>query len=196
MYITPALIDEAENLYGVPREARMTAPVREEEWDFIRRTQRRGRAHDVTLIIFHPDAATPQIAVINKHGYPEGLFRPPSGGLDPGESFANGAGREAFEETGLTIALRRYILRVFVDFNSPTRTLPWTTHVFTAHAENDKIVIYDTKEIRDARWATLSVFDDFRKRSPEFDRGGVQYRRALHDEIMRELPRSSHRNGK
>ncbi len=184
MFVTKDRITEAETLYGAPVEKRITAPLREDELDFIKKTQKRGREHDVTFLIFNDKR---EIAVMNKHGYPVGLFRPPSGGLDPGESFADGIKREAYEETGLEIEIERYLLRVTVDFKSPTRILRWYTHVFICKALTETITPHDTKEIREARWAALSIFDEFRERVKEYDKGGIQYRRMLHDEIVKLL---------
>lgn len=181
MFVTSEIIREAERLFGVPIEKNITAPLKEDELDFIKKTQKRGREHDITLLIFNEKG---EIAVMNKHGYPQGLYRPPSGGLNPGEAFAEGAKREAFEETGLEIEIQRYLLRVTVDFASPTRHLPWYTHVVTAKALTTTITPHDTKEIREARWAPMSIFAEFRERVKEYDRGGIQYRRMLHDEIL------------
>ena len=169
---------------GVPIEKQITAPLTEDELDFIKKTQKRGREHDITMLIFNDDG---EIAVMNKHGYPSELYRPPSGGLEPDESFADGGKREAFEETGLTIELEKYLLRVTVDFASPTRNLPWYTHVFTAKALTTDIIPQDTKEICKARWAPMSIFNDFRKQVKKYNRGGIQYRRMLHDDILKAL---------
>ncbi|MCH9032515.1 MAG: NUDIX hydrolase [candidate division Zixibacteria bacterium] len=184
MYVSSEIIADAEKSFGTPREISMIAPLRENELDFIRSTQKNGREHDITLLIFN---AVGEIAVMNKHGYPAELFRPPSGGLNIGESFESGGKREAYEETGLEITLLRYLLRVDVSFESPTRKLHWVTHVFVARADTEKIEPHDTKEIREARWAPMAIFDDFRECSQAFDQGGIHYRRRLHDEILKTL---------
>lgn len=184
MYVNSDIITEAEVRFGAPVDKALTAPVTEAELDFIKKTQKRGREHDITLLIFN---AVGEIAVMNKHGYPEGLYRPPSGGLDPGESFEAGGKREALEETGLEIELERYLLRVEVTFTSPTRTLLWYTHVFTARALTEEIEPQDIKEIREARWAPMSIFDEFRERIKTYRNGGIQYRGMLHEEILQAL---------
>lgn len=184
MYVTAERIAEAERLFGRPKEMALAAPLTEDELDFIRGTQKRGREHDVTLLIYN---SAGEIAVMNKHGYPSELFRPPSGGLEPGESLEAGARREALEETGLQIELKRYLLRVNVSFESPTRLLQWVTHVFVADALTETIDPQDTKEIRKAKWAPLSVFDEFREKMKAYDRGGIRYRQRLHEEILKML---------
>ncbi len=181
MFVTKNLITKAESLYGTPVEKYIIAPLKEPELDFIKKTQKRGREHDVTFLIFNEAG---EIAVMNKHGYPENLYRPPSGGLDPDESFTDGIKREAYEETGLEIELERYLLRVTVDFKSETRTLRWYTHVFVCKALTQEITPHDTKEIREAKWAPMTIFDEFRERVKAYDKGGIQYRRMLHDEIL------------
>ena len=184
MFVTKQLITQAESLYGIPVDKQITAPLKEHELDFIKKTQKRGREHDVTFLIFNDKK---QIAVMNKHGYPEGLYRPPSGGLDPGESFTDGIKREAYEETGLEIELEKYLLRVTVDFASETRTLRWYTHVFICKALTEKIIPHDTKEIREAKWAELTIFDEFREKVKAYKSGGIQYRKNLHEEILKLL---------
>ena len=184
MYVSAERVAEAENLFGRPKEIALNAPLTEDELDFIRSTQKNGRKHDVTLLIYN---SAGEIAVMNKHGYPSELFRPPSGGLEPGESLDHGCKREALEETGLEIELKRYILRVSVSFTSPTRVLAWVTHVFTADALTETIEPQDTKEIRKAKWAPMSVFDEFREKVKSYDRGGIRYRQRLHDEILKVL---------
>ncbi|MBN4076508.1 NUDIX hydrolase [Gemmatimonas aurantiaca] len=191
MFVTPEIIADAERLYGAPIEKCITAPLKEDELDFIKKTQKRGREHDITMLIFN-DAG--EIAVMNKNGYPAELYRPPSGGLEPDESFTAGGKREAFEETGLDIELTKYLLRVTVDFKSATRSLPWYTHVFTANALTTEIYPQDTKEICKARWAPLSVFDEFREQVKQYDRGGIQYRRMLHEEILLALKLSTNKS--
>ena len=69
--------------------------------------------------------------------------------------------REAYEETGLSIRLDRYILRCAIRFYSPTREVDWTSHVFTAAYTGGNIGPHDLKEIREARWATVDEFPEF-----------------------------------
>src|SRR5512132_2640242 len=104
MYVTAEIIREIEARYGVPDEVVWQFEMRPHEFDMVRRSQKKaGRAHDVTLFIIEGG----QVVVIKKPMYPPGAYRAPSGGVEPGELFEAGARREAYEETGLAVALER-----------------------------------------------------------------------------------------
>lgn len=184
MYVTYRHIQEAADKFGYPPIIRMVAPVDREEFDFIRSTQTYGRSHDITMFIFKKQ----ELLVIAKHNYPEGLFRPPSGAIKPGETLAEGALREAYEETGCEIELTRYILQVNVNFTDGRGVIPWKSHVFTArHLCGDPHPI-DTREIREVTLARLDEFEKYKEiiRSKTTS-GGLNYRARLHDEVLRLL---------
>src|SRR6185436_12951190 len=105
MYISEETILALEKKYGVPEVLTLAYEMTENEFDMVARSQKHGRAHDVTLFI-----------VIRKPMYALGAYRAPSGGVEPGERFEAGALREGYEETGLSIALEEYIVRAQVEF--------------------------------------------------------------------------------
>jgi len=153
MYFSREMIRAAEASYGSPLRLRLNYPAPQAHFDFIRSTQRDGRAHDVTLYLYHKG----RLAVTRKPPYPEDAYRPPSGGLHLGESLEEGARREAFEELGIEIELMNYLLRVRVDFVCGSDRIPWTTHVFRARYSGSgepKLDPQDRHEIADAVWAT------------------------------------------
>ncbi len=184
MYVTYRQIREAADRYGYPPIIHMTAPVDSEEFEFIRSTQHYGRSHDITMFIFKGR----RIIVIAKHNYPEGLYRPPSGAIKPGESLVAGALREAYEETGCRIELTRYILQVNANFTDGHGHIPWKSHVFAARYLSGEPKPIDTHEIRDVALATL---DDFVKYKEiirnKTTSGGLNYRTHLHDEVLKLL---------
>jgi 8-oxo-dGTP pyrophosphatase MutT (NUDIX family) len=184
MYVTYRHIQEAADRYGYPPVIQMVAPVDAEEYAFIRSTQHYGRSHDVTMFIFKES----DILVIAKHHYPPGLYRPPSGAIKPNETLAEGALREALEETGCKIELDRYILQVNVNFTDGKGIIPWKSHVFTGHWIDGDPKPIDTREIREVRLATLEDFqmykDIIRYKTAS---GGLNYRARLHDEVLRLL---------
>lgn len=184
MYVNFRLIQEAADHYGYPPIVQMIAPVDREEFDFIRSTQHYGRAHDVTMFIFKGQ----QLLVIAKHNYPEGLFRPPSGAIKPGETLVEGALREAYEETGCRIELTRYILQVNVCFVFGQGRIPWRSHVFTARYISGEPKPIDVREIREVQLASLDDFDKYKKIiKTKTASGGLNYRARLHDEVLRLL---------
>jgi 8-oxo-dGTP pyrophosphatase MutT (NUDIX family) len=184
MYVTYRHIQEAADRYGYPPVIQMVAPVDREEFEFIRSTQHYGRSHDVTMFIFKGQ----ELLVIAKHHYPEGLYRPPSGAIKPGESLAEGALREAYEETGCQIELTRYILQINVNFTDGRGVIPWKSHVFTGRHISGEPHPVDTREIREVVLARLDEFEKYKRIiRNKTTSGGLNYRARLHDEVLKLL---------
>src|SRR5512138_121301 len=112
MYITAEIIGEIEARYGAPDEVAWQFEMLPREFDMVRRSQKHDRAHDVTVFIIEGE----RVVVIKKPMYRPGVYRAPSGGIAPGEAFEAGAMREAYEETGLEVALERYLVRARAKF--------------------------------------------------------------------------------
>lgn len=148
MFVTREILAQAEAVLGVPREVHLAYEITADEAAMIRRSQRHGRAHDVTTFLLAED----QVVVIAKPMYPRGIYRVPGGGLTPGEPLITGAAREALEETGLPFTAARYPLRVFVAFTCGAERIDWTTHVVSGAAPFTPPAPIDTREIREARW--------------------------------------------
>ena len=181
MYVSADEIRRMERLYGTPAEERMSFEMPDGEWRILRRSQVHGRAHDVTVFVIRDG----MLAAIAKHPYPPGLYRAPSGGILPGESMEEGILREMMEETGLRVRLKRYVLRVRVDFSHRGEVEPWTTHVFTGEALPGEMGPLDLEEIREAMWVPLEDFPG-RIRQGLLASGstGLRYRAWLHDRVM------------
>ncbi len=176
MYITQETLNQLEGKYGVPRILRTAYTMNQQGFDLLKWSMRHGRAHDVTLFISEGD----KIAVIRKPSYPLDVYRPPSGGVERGEDFEVGARREAYEETGLEIRLQKYLLKVYVDFSYGDEEVFWTSHVFAAQAVGGRLQPVDTKEIADARWATIDELNtSLLKALQESESGGLRYRAEL-----------------
>ncbi len=183
MYFDSRMIQEVADRYGRPPIINMEAPVNSEEYEFIRSTQSFRRQHDVTLYIFKAC----QVIVNSKHHYPPGLYRAPSGGLKPGEEFLEGVYREAYEETGAKIEVIKYVLQAKVNFVCEHHFIPWKTHVFIAKYQSGRIHPIDIHEIREAKLADLSEFEQYKKIIEGLESGGLHYRARLHDEVMKHL---------
>jgi ADP-ribose pyrophosphatase YjhB (NUDIX family) len=174
-------IAEVEERFGHPERLCYTAGFSAREFDLLRRCLRKGRAHDVTLFI----QDGPCFALIRKPSYPPGLFRPPSGGIERGEAFAAGASREAYEETGLTICLERYLLRFDACFYLGDEAAVWTTYVFHARARDRELRVVDGKEIAEACWATPEAMQAvMRPRMLATGSAGMRYRVAIQDRAL------------
>lgn len=178
MYITESVVNQLERKYGVPATLRTAYRMHRKEFDLLKWSMRNGRAHDVTLFISH--TREDKIAVIQKPSYPPGVYRPPSGGIEREEDFEAGAQREAYEETGLAIQLQKYLLKVYVDFSFQNEVVHWTSHVFAARTIGGQLQPVDTKEISDARWATLDELKTNLLMSlQQSESAGLRYRAEL-----------------
>jgi len=187
-YVTEAMVRDAERRWGTPGEVDFRIPTTDAEIDFIRSTMKHGRAHDVTLLIRDGDL----LAVIAKPPYPPGVFRPPSGGLEPGESMEEGILREGREETGLDLEVVEYILRARVRFaaREPAASIDWTTHVFDTRPVGGRLDPLDRHEVREAAWVTREqLLGPIREGLRSWSPAGIQYRWRLHDAIFAELDR-------
>jgi len=181
MYLTEAIVAELEARWGRPWLAHAAAELTEREMALIRRERARERAHDVTLLIQDGD----RFAVMRKHSYPPGLFRPPSGGVLRGESVEDGCRREAHEETGLDVALERYLLRIAAQFTCGDEIVEWTTHIFHCRTAGGSLQVIDAREILEVSWATL---EDLTTRLPAMMRAigiaGMLYRAELQEATL------------
>jgi 8-oxo-dGTP pyrophosphatase MutT (NUDIX family) len=184
MYVTAEAIREVEEKYGEPSEVVLAYEMTPIEFDMVRRSQKFGRAHDVTLFIIEDE----RIVVIKKPMYPPGAYRAPSGGITPGERFEEGAIREAYEETGLHVSLEKYILRALVKFTSVGDVIDWTSHVLTAKPVGGILQPIDTHEIVEARLATVDELSgSIRQAMLASGSTGLTYRAELNDLVMAKL---------
>jgi 8-oxo-dGTP pyrophosphatase MutT (NUDIX family) len=184
MYITADAISELERSYGAPVEVALAYEMTAREFEMVRGSQKHGRSHDVTLFILCDD----QVVVISKPMYPLGAYRAPSGGIAPGESIEVGAIREAREETGLIIQLTSYVLRAKVRFTCDGQVIDWTTHVFSARPTGGVLAPIDTREIVEARLATVAELrGSIRDALLRSGSTGLRYRAELTDLVVEQL---------
>lgn len=107
-------------LYGRPNEMILDVAMREWEFNLLRFSKKDGRYRDATILIPFDG----KLVCIVKHAYPPGVARPPSGGVVPGEPLDAAAEREAFEETGLRVRIRSYLVRVACNFTLGAQVEP------------------------------------------------------------------------
>ncbi|MBI3922612.1 MAG: NUDIX hydrolase [Armatimonadetes bacterium] len=179
-------LEAIEACYGTPAVEILSYDLEDEDFELVLRSKRKNRTHDVTVYIIEGD----RVAVIAKHSYPPGVYRAPSGGLEPGESLEAGAAREAYEETGLTIALQDYVYRCHVRFSCLGISVDWISHVFTAKRLVGEIQPFDLREISEARWVTFEDLNGPIQTAMETSgKRGLRYRADLHRKVVSELHR-------
>jgi ADP-ribose pyrophosphatase YjhB (NUDIX family) len=169
--------------FGAPTELPWEGEISEREWALA--THNPARRHDVTLFILDP---LRRLALIRKPQFEAGVWRPPGGGIHPGEEFVAGAVREALEETGLHVELRRYLVASAALFRCSGRELAWQTHVFLADTADESLAPDDPGEIEAARWGTLEeLAGPLRERLLATGHAFWRYRVALHDAALERL---------
>jgi ADP-ribose pyrophosphatase YjhB (NUDIX family) len=180
-YHRPVHVDEAvlaplRERYGEPTTLEWEGEISEYEHSLATYDPR--RMHDVTLFIFNGE----RLALIRKHAFEPGIWRPPGGGVKEGEDFVAGVRREALEETGLRVELERYLVAATARFVYEPDDVPWRTHVFLARTGDGELAPHDTDEIQAARWGTLPELNGpLRERLLGTGRAFWRYRVALHD---------------
>src|SRR5689334_23789670 len=93
MHLTEAVLAPLRERYGEPRPLHWEGEVSAHEFTLAGGSPE--RRHDVTFFVFDPRG---RLALIQKPSYPDGVWRPPSGGVRPGERFELGVQRERSEE--------------------------------------------------------------------------------------------------
>ena len=182
MHVDEALLAPVRARFGEPLVLPWEGAVSDDEFRLAGSIP--GRRHDVTIYVFNGD----RLALIRKPQYAPELWRPPGGGINVGEDFVAGVAREAREELGIPIELDRYLLRTEAVFQRGEESLPWQTHVFSAHTGAEELVPEDTHEIEAARWGTLAELQGpLREALLASGRSLWRYRVALHDAVAEAL---------
>ena len=180
--MTEAILAPLRERYGEPALLEWEGQIDEREHALA--TYNPKRMHDVTLFILNGE----RLALIRKPHFEPGIWRPPGGGVKPGEDFVEGVRREALEETGLDVELRRYLVAAEARFVYEPYDVPWRTHVFLATTAGEELDPRDTEEIAAARWGTLAeLAGSLRERLLATGRAFWSYRVALHDAALQKL---------
>jgi 8-oxo-dGTP pyrophosphatase MutT (NUDIX family) len=182
MHLTEEVLAPIRERYGTPTVLEWEGEISEREYEVA--TYDPSRVHDVTFFILNSD----RLALIRKPTHPPDIWRPPGGGVKPGEDFVEAVVREAYEETGLRVELERYLVEARARFVHGESELDWRTHVFLATTEDDEVQPHDTEEIASARWGTLAELEGpLRERLLATGRAFWRYRVALHDAALQAL---------
>jgi ADP-ribose pyrophosphatase YjhB (NUDIX family) len=185
VHVGETVLAAVRETLSTPVELRWQGEISDAEWAIA--THNPARTHDVTLVILDPSR---RLALIRKPHFAAGVWRPPGGGVKPGEGFLAGAAREALEETGLHVELHRYLVASRALFSNAGRELHWRTHVLLATTQDEELAPRDPEEIAGARWGTLEeLAGPLRERLLATGRAFWRYRVALHDAALDELQR-------
>ncbi len=95
--------------------------------------------------------------------------------------------REAYEETGCSIVLERFLLETDVTFEGEHGTIEWNSYVFQARYLSGDFQFTDHEEIREVRLASLKDFQTFSAIMRQTDVAGLHYRAALHEAVEKLL---------
>jgi len=184
MHLTDEILAPIRARFGEPDVLEWEGEISEREHGIA--TYNPRRLHDVTLFILNGD----RLALIRKPMFPPDIWRPPGGGVKPGEEFVEAVRREALEETGLEVELERYLVEARARFVYRPTELDWRTHVFLATTEDEELEPRDTEEIAEARWGTLEeLAGPLRERLLATNRAFWHYRVALHDAALAAIVR-------
>ena len=104
MHVDEEVLAPIRARYGEPAVVEWEGEITARE--FAIATYDPARTHDVTLFILNGA----RLALIRKPMFPPDIWRPPGGGVKPGEDFVAAVEREGLEETGLRIELERYLV--------------------------------------------------------------------------------------
>jgi ADP-ribose pyrophosphatase YjhB (NUDIX family) len=183
MHLTEAVLAPLRDRYGEPRPVHWEGEVSAAEFALAGGSP--SRRHDVTFFVFDPPG---RLALIQKPSYPAEVWRPPGGGVKPGEEFEAGVRREALEELGVEIELERFLVSSEAAFRAADGVIEWRTHVFSAHTQAGELRPIDTHEISAARWGTTDeLAGPLRAAMLETGRALWRYRIALHDAALTAL---------
>ena len=186
MHVDERVLAQIRARFGDPARLAWEGDVSERELGLI--THNPARRHDVTLFVENGD----RLALIRKPHFAPGIWRTPGGGIKAGEDFVAGVVREALEETGAKIDLRRYLVRADASFHHDGSAISWQTHVFSATTGTEELAALDGEEIAEARWGTRAeLAGEIRQRLLATGRALWRYRVALHDAALAALSEPS-----
>lgn len=135
-----AEIAQLERKYGAPLRRRYLLEVSEESYEYRRQSTRRAK---VVLFIRRTNG---NLLLHTKDFYPKGVFRIPSGGIHRREALLDAVHRETFEETGLQVAVERFLAVVQFDFCWQERTVSLSSYLLLLRKVGGRLEVRDEHE--------------------------------------------------
>ena len=165
-----------------PKIVELKIYVKKNEYERIISSANKHQPQDVTLII----PIQNKWVVIKKHYYQKGIYRFPSGLVKKEESLITCGIREGYEETGLKINMKKYLVKVFVDFIYKKKQVQWVSNVFLAEKVSGQLRIIDDQEIEELKLLSYEeIQGPVRDRMLQTDSGGLKYRSILADIVFK-----------
>ena len=128
--------------YGLPTLRRCVLQIGQMNYAWWNKTARK-RDGEVVLFIRRKDGS---FLLHSKDFYPNQALRVPSGGIKPGEALLDAALRESFEETGLLVAVERFLAVIEFEFHWNELTLPFSSYLFLMREEGGELRVVDSGE--------------------------------------------------
>lgn len=113
--------------YGEPVRQRCALDLSQSSHEWWRLDKLRRRDGEVVLFVVRRNG---KLILHTKDFYPEGAMRVPSGGIKGGEAVIAAVHREALEETGLQVAVERFLSLVEFEFRWQGQTAHYPSYSF------------------------------------------------------------------
>ncbi|OGG55541.1 MAG: hypothetical protein A3F84_29120 [Candidatus Handelsmanbacteria bacterium RIFCSPLOWO2_12_FULL_64_10] len=102
---------------------------------------RSPRAGEVAMVVLRKNG---KVLLNTKDFYPDGAFRIPTGGIQPGEPVEAALLRETKEETNLDVAVERFL--AVITYHAPERPKAFTTYAFLMREVSGELKVNDPDE--------------------------------------------------
>jgi ADP-ribose pyrophosphatase YjhB (NUDIX family) len=137
-----AEIERLSATYGVPARRKRVQEVSPDGYPWWARTHRKPHG-EVVLLIRRKNG---NLILHSKAFYPAGTFRVPSGTLQKDEPLLDAVYREAFEETGLVVAVERFLGIVEFEFRFQGLDHYFPSYLFLLQEVSGDLEVMDPNE--------------------------------------------------